>query len=102
MIALTHFCLCLLLGGDLADYVKLQKALLKTCHLIQLCKDACSGLAYLEEKNCIHRYYVVDHCIHRYDVVDPGVQYQKQSLCFPVFFSDALLNLQHRFLKGSR
>uniref|UniRef100_H2YD17 Tyrosine-protein kinase n=1 Tax=Ciona savignyi TaxID=51511 RepID=H2YD17_CIOSA len=43
-------------GGDLVKYLRQNADCLLTQHLVQFCHDACRGLAYLEEKKCIHRH----------------------------------------------
>ena len=43
-------------GGALLTFLRKQgsKQTLKT--LVQICEDAAAGMAYLESKNCLHRY----------------------------------------------
>jgi len=43
-------------GGDLGKYLKRRKGDLATKLLVQMCRDASAGLAYLEERKCIHRF----------------------------------------------
>uniref|UniRef100_H2YD16 Tyrosine-protein kinase n=1 Tax=Ciona savignyi TaxID=51511 RepID=H2YD16_CIOSA len=50
-------------GGDLVKYLRQNADCLLTQHLVQFCHDACRGLAYLEEKKCIHRLKIMTTCI---------------------------------------
>jgi len=50
-------------GGDLGDYLKNNQPYLKPKKLVKLCRDACAGLAYLEEKKCIHRDVAARNCL---------------------------------------
>lgn len=44
------------LGGDFLSFLRKKKEDLKTKQLVKFALDAAAGMAYLELKNCIHRY----------------------------------------------
>ena len=47
----------LLEGGDFLSFLRKKKEDLKTKQLVKFSLDAAAGMAYLELKNCIHRYW---------------------------------------------
>nr|XP_009858066.1 tyrosine-protein kinase Fer isoform X1 [Ciona intestinalis] len=56
-------------GGDLVKYLKQNQHELCPRHLVQFCHDACMGLAYLEDKKCIHRDVAARNCLVSDDLV---------------------------------
>nr|CAB3245778.1 tyrosine-protein kinase Fer [Phallusia mammillata] len=53
----------LVMGGDLLKFLKASRYRLYENQLLQMCRDACAGLAYLEEKKCIHRDVAARNCL---------------------------------------
>lgn len=43
-------------GGDFLTFLRKRKDEMKPKQLVKFSLDAASGMAYLESKNCIHRY----------------------------------------------
>ncbi len=48
----------LLAGGDFLSFLRTEGHHLKTKMLIKMAENVASGLAYLENKKCIHRWAV--------------------------------------------
>lgn len=58
------------LGGSLLTYLRNNANKLNSRQLLAMCKDAASGMKYLESKNCIHRDLAARNClIGKYKIV---------------------------------
>ena len=50
-------------GGSLLDYLRKKAAQMSKGKLLHMSIDACSGMEYLESKNCIHRDLAARNCL---------------------------------------
>ncbi|XP_037027004.1 tyrosine-protein kinase Fer isoform X3 [Bradysia coprophila] len=54
-------------GGSLLNYLRKNATTLNTKQLMSMCRDAASGMRYLESKNCIHRDLAARNCLIGYE-----------------------------------